>query len=223
MDLWEANSLTTQLTPHPCNVTGDLSCLGAGCSNRCDPSGCDFNPFRLGNQSFYGPGKIVDTTKPFTVVTQFVTNDGTATGTLSSINRIYVQDGKVIQNSNVKLSGLPSTNAITQDLCDAKINVLHDASSFDTYGGLAGMGKSLHRGAVLVISLWDSLGSGMDWLDGLIGTNSSTPGALRGPCTDSEAVSDPSASVTFSNIKVGDLYTTYPATQSHWGQWYVSS
>lgn len=81
------------------------------------------------------------------------------------------------------------------------------------------MGTSLNRGAVLVLSLWDSLGSGMDWLDGLVGTDSSTPGALRGPCTDAEAVSDPSASVTFSNIKVGDLYTTYQATTSHYYQW----
>ena len=101
------------------------------------------------------------------------------------------------------------------------INELDDAASFNQRGGLAAMGTSLARGAVLVISLWDSLGGGMDWLDGLEGTNSSTPGALRGPCTDAEAVSDSAASVTFSNIKVGDLYTTYPATTAHWTQWYV--
>lgn len=219
MDLWEANSMTTQLTPHPCNVTGDFTCLGAGCEGLCDPSGCDFNPFRMGNQSFYGPGKIIDTTKPITVVTQFITNDGTASGTLTSINRVYVQNGNVIQNSKVTLPNLPEVNAITQDYCTDKINVLDDAASFNQFGGLAAMGTSLHRGAVLVFSLWDSLGGGMDWLDGLEGTNAAAPGALRGPCSDSQAVSDSSASVTFSNIKVGDLYTTYPATTEHWQQW----
>jgi hypothetical protein len=61
--------------------------------------GCDFNSFRMGDQNFYGPAMSVDTTKPFTLVTQFITDDGTDTGTLKSINRFYVQDGKVIPNS----------------------------------------------------------------------------------------------------------------------------
>lgn len=69
------------------------------CSGFCDPDGCDFNSYRLGNTSFYGPGKTVDTTKVFTVVTQFITDDGTDTGTLSEIKRFYVQNGVVIPNS----------------------------------------------------------------------------------------------------------------------------
>jgi len=209
MDLWEANSLATQIAPHPCNVTREFLCTGSECSNLCDPSGCAVNPFRLGNQSFYGPGKIVDTNKPFTVVTQFITNDNTPTGSLITINRIYVQDGVVIQNSEVDLPGLPTVNSVTQNLCTAKENVLGDAVSFNTYGGLAQMGKSLKRGAVLVISLWDDLTGGMTWLDGLEGDDPSVPGALRGPCTASDVVSDPSASVTFSNIKVGDINSTF--------------
>ena len=60
----------------------------------CDPDGCDFNPYRMGNHSFFGPSMIVDTTSPFTVVTQFITDDGTTTGTLSEIKRFYVQNGK---------------------------------------------------------------------------------------------------------------------------------
>ena len=65
--------------------------------------GCDFNSFRLGDQEFYGSAKTVDTTKPFTIVTQFVTEDGTDTGALKQINRFYVQDGKAIPNSAGKL------------------------------------------------------------------------------------------------------------------------
>jgi len=57
----------------------------------------------MGNKEFYGTGMTVDTTKPVTVVTQFITDDGTDTGTLKSIHRFYVQDGKVIPNSNSKL------------------------------------------------------------------------------------------------------------------------
>jgi len=56
-------------------------------------------------KDFYGSGSNfkVDTTKKFTVVTQFHTSDGSANGDLSEIRRLFVQDGKVIQHptSNV--------------------------------------------------------------------------------------------------------------------------
>ena len=229
MDIWEANSLSTQLTPHPCTLPGPTPCLGSSCTDVCDPSGCDFNPFRMGSQSFYGPSAsdTIDTTQPFTVVTQFITSDNTPTGTLSEIRRVYVQNGNVFQNPTVTLPNLPQVNAITEDFCTAKESVLGDASSFTTYGGLPQMGESLARNAVLVISLWDSLNGGMDWLDGLEGSNPSSPGALRGPCAAGEDVSDPAASVTFSNIKVGDLNSTFvqpvtpPPSQIHYGQWCV--
>lgn len=46
----------------------------------------------MGNQNFFGSGSnfAVDTTKPFTLVTQFVTADGTDSGDLSEIRRFYV-------------------------------------------------------------------------------------------------------------------------------------
>lgn len=56
----------------------------------CDKDGCDLNPYRFGVKEFFGPGKTIDTTKPFTVVTQFHTDDGTANGTLSEIRRVFV-------------------------------------------------------------------------------------------------------------------------------------
>ena len=37
--------------------------------------------------------------KKMTVVTQFITDDGTDTGELVEMRRIYVQDGKVFENS----------------------------------------------------------------------------------------------------------------------------
>jgi hypothetical protein len=69
----------------------------------CDKDGCDFGSWRLGDHEYYGPGSEfkIDTTKPFTVVTQFITDDGTANGNLISVGRKYVQDGNVIENSKV--------------------------------------------------------------------------------------------------------------------------
>lgn len=36
----------------------------------CDKDECDFNSFRMGDTTFYGPGETVDTSKAVTVVTQ---------------------------------------------------------------------------------------------------------------------------------------------------------
>merc|ERR1719240_684858 len=109
MDIWEANSMATAYTPHPCNVDGQLRCEGVECGDNdkneryegvCDKDGCDINPFRMGNKTFYGPGPefTVDTTRPMTVITQFLTDDCTDDGVLSEIRRHYVQDGKLIHS-----------------------------------------------------------------------------------------------------------------------------
>jgi len=71
----------------------------------CDKDGCDLNPYRAGVQDFYGPGKTVDTSKPLTVVTQFITTDGTATGDLKEIRRKFVQDGKVFEHPKSNIPG----------------------------------------------------------------------------------------------------------------------
>jgi hypothetical protein len=53
----------------------------------------------MGVHNFLGPSLTVDTTKPFKVVTQYLTSDNTTNGNLVEIRRLYVQNGKVIQNS----------------------------------------------------------------------------------------------------------------------------
>ena len=92
MDIWEANSMATAYTPHPCSTTGLEVCTDDACSGGttglCDPAGCDFNSFRMGDESFFGAGLTVDSSKPFTVVTQFHTSDNTTSGTLSEIRQI---------------------------------------------------------------------------------------------------------------------------------------
>jgi cellulose 1,4-beta-cellobiosidase len=196
------------------------SCGGTYSTDRyggtCDPDGCDFNPYRMGNTSFYGPGEIVDTNSKMTVVTQFITSDGTATGTLSEINRIYVQNGVVIANSNSDVSGVTG-NSITSDFCTAQKTAFGDEDIFSQHGGMSGMSTALSKGMVLVMSLWDDYYADMLWLDSDYPTNAtaSDPGVARGTCSTSSGnpstieSQSGSANVVFSNIKVGPIGSTY--------------
>ena len=61
----------------------------------------------MGDRNFYGPGSnfAVDTTRPFTYVTQFITDDGTDNGDLVEMRRLFVQDGKVIPNPATNWAG----------------------------------------------------------------------------------------------------------------------
>ena len=49
---------------------------------------------------------VLDTTKPMTVVTQFVTEDGSDSGRLKEIRRQWVQGGKVVANANTNMPGI---------------------------------------------------------------------------------------------------------------------
>jgi cellulose 1,4-beta-cellobiosidase len=225
MDIWEANSISNAVTPHPCDTPTQVRCTGDDCggtysndryAGTCDPDGCDFNPYRQGNQSFYGPSKIVDTKSPFTVVTQFITNDGTSTGTLSEIKRFYVQNGKVIPQS-VSTIGTAGGNSVTDSFCSAQKSAFGDTDVFTQHGGMAGMGAGLADGMVLVMSLWDDHASNMLWLDSTFPTtaSSTTPGAARGSCDISSGepsdveTNNADAYVIFSNIKVGPHGSTF--------------
>ncbi|KAJ6464349.1 cellulase [Mycena sanguinolenta] len=221
MDIWEANKNAAAYTPHGCNVTGLTPCTGVDCgddsdrySGICDKDGCDFNFYRMGDTTFLGPGKIVDTNFRFTVVTQFIATGGI----LSEIRRLYIQNGKVITNSNTNIPGIsPAVNSITDNFCNQQKSAFGDTNSFEGRGGLAAMGKALARGMVLALSIWDDHAAGMYWLDSLYPTNgtASQPGVLRGPCSttsgDPKTVESTEGSnqVIFSNIKFGDLNTTY--------------
>ena len=161
MDIWEANKISNAVTPHVC-VPGNSACTsdetcGSGAGNRykgyCDKDGCDYNPFRMGNQSFYGPGKTIDTTKPVTVVTQFITSDNTASGDLVEIRRKYVQGGKVFDQPTSNVAGV-SGNSITDTFCKNQKTVFGDTNHFAQQGGLKGMGAAFDKGMVLVMSLW---------------------------------------------------------------------
>ncbi|GAP83010.1 putative exoglucanase 1 [Rosellinia necatrix] len=221
MDIWEANKVSTAYTPHPCKNSAYHSCTGDSCGGTysadryagdCDPDGCDFNSYRQGNKNFYGAGLTIDTTKKITVVTQFIQSGGA----LSEIKRFYVQNGKVIPNSESTISGT-SGNSITSQFCSAQKVAFGDTDIFAQRGGLSQMGDALSRDMVLVMSIWDDHASNMLWLDSTFPVGSTSPGAQRGSCATSSGVpadveaQSPNSSVIYSNIKFGPINSTYSA------------
>lgn len=173
----------------------------------------------MGDTSFYGKGLTVDTSSKFTVVTQFITNDGTTTGTLSEIRRFYVQNGVVIPNSQSSVAGVTG-NSISDSFCAAQKTAFGDTNDFQTKGGLATVSAALKTGMVLVMSIWDDHAAQMLWLDAPYPPtkDASAPGVTRGTCSPSSGAptdvetNSASASVTFSNIKWGPINSTYTGT-----------
>merc|ERR1712174_61614 len=209
MDIWEANSMSTAYTPHTCGIEGQLKCEGIECGDNskgerydgvCDKDGCDINPYRLGNLDFYGRGSqyAVNTLKTMTVVTQFLTTDGTDSGDLSEIRRFYVQDGKVIHSPSSTILGADDSDSITDAFCDAKKDLFGDIKDYQEHGGMKGMGESLDR-------------------------PETDPGIKRGECPGGiESTPEylrenfPDGYVTFKNAAVGEIGSTYilPPTQA---------
>uniref|UniRef100_A0A7S1Q2X4 cellulase n=1 Tax=Alexandrium catenella TaxID=2925 RepID=A0A7S1Q2X4_ALECA len=239
MDIFEGNREAAAFTAHPCQakVQGLYRCNGTEeCGDKgskllpglCDKEGCGFNSWRMGDQKFFGKGADfkVDTSKPMTVVTQFITKDGTDTGDLSEIRRIWLQDGKIIKNSKATALGEDDAGrSLTDSECKAQDEAF-DASGgagsgvFGKYGGLKSVGEALDRGMVLSMSIWhDTLGR-MLWLDGEklhLKDKIADPGVSAGPCSFESG--DPAelkkkhkdASVKFWNIKYGDIGSTFAA------------
>jgi len=225
MDIWEANSISTAYTAHACTGAGQTRCTkGAQCGDGdhrfdgiCDKNGCDFQTYRLGNKDFWGTGSsnTIDTSKPVTVVTQFITEDGTDTGALKEIRRHYKQNDKFIQTPSLQV-GSGTFNSISTDFCKAELGLFKDKTNFLAKGGLKAMDEALTKGMVLVLSLWDDHDVGMLWLDSDYPTDAdpSKPGVARGTCDQHSG--DPAtverdhadASVSFSNIKYGELGST---------------
>lgn len=225
MDIWEANSISGSYTAHPCSFDGQKACTGTECGDNasneryqgvCDKDGCDLNPYRMGVHDFYGPGSQfkVDSTRPFSVVTQFLTHDGTDAGELSEIRRLFIQDNKAIPHPASNTPGTKPYSSISDDMCDAFKSEFGDPNDFRKKGGLKQMGEALGRGMVLVMSLWDDHEADMLWLDSTP-PGSSGPGAARGSCpTTSGRPADvearyPNSKVKFGNVRTGEIGTTF--------------
>ncbi|KAH8650106.1 glycoside hydrolase family 7 protein [Xylariales sp. PMI_506] len=230
MDIWEANEYDTAYTPHPCETIGyhvceDDDCGGTYSTDRyagdCDPDGCDFNSYRQGNTTFFGPGSsyTIDSTKKVTVVTQFIESGGS----LSEIRRYYVQNGKLFANSVSEKSGVTGYNSITEAYCEAQKTAFGDTDSFDAQGGMSQMSKALADPMVLVMSLWDDHYADMLWLDSTYPVGSTGEGAVRGPCSTSSGIpatvesANANAQVIYSNIRFGPINSTYTGTTTGTG------
>merc|ERR1712151_1162420 len=229
LDLWEANSISTAYTMHSCSVDGQTRCEGIDCGDNagavtpeahrfegvCDKNGCDFATNRLGEKSFYGPGSNfqIDSTKKMTVVTQFITDDGTDSGKVNEVRRFYVQDGKKIETPTVTLQG-NEYNSITTDFCQDWVATTKDGTNFIQKGGFDAVDQALEKGVVLVMSLWDDHFANMLWLDSIYPTDSTDPTNYRGSCSKSSGVAADveanaaSSHVIFSKIKTGKIGTT---------------
>merc|ERR1712022_53370 len=178
-------------------------------------NGCDIRPNRLGQTNFFGPGSsfTIDSTKPITVTTQFITNDGTDHGKLTEVKQFYTQDGRTIEHPSYTVNG-NQHSTITEDFCADWVAVTQDGTNFLQKGGLDAVETAIDAGVVLVMSLWDDHYANMLWLDSADPTDGSQPGSYRGPCgtdtgvpTDVE-VDQASATVKFSDIKFGPIGST---------------
>lgn len=202
MDIWEANARANQIAPHTCSTDGIFGCTGDECkfNGLCDKNGCGDNPYRhRGAKDYYGPGLKVDTTKPFTVVTQFPAKNGV----LQAIVRKYVQNGVVIENAAANIT-------MDQEYCTAQ-----GAEMYNKLGGHKGMGEALARGMVLAMSIWWDEGGAMNWLDS----------GEAGPCNATEGFPksvlevEKAPTVKFSKIKWGEIGSTFGQrsnTARHW-------
>jgi len=115
-----------------------------------------------------------------TVVTQFLKGSD---GTISEIKRFYVQNGKVIPNSESTIDGNPG-NSLTPEFCRAQKTAFGDQDIHEARGGFPQMSKALAQGMVLVMSLWDDHNSNMLWLDSTfpVDADPDSPGKGRGTC-----------------------------------------
>lgn len=164
------------------------------------------NPYRMGYPEYYGRGYTVDTTRPFSVVTQFNADES---NTLISYTRIYVQDGVIIEMPSVDVSGTQ------QSAMDDAYCIANNANEYMRLGATAGMGESLDRGMVLIFSLWWDDSTYMAWLD--------QASSGSGPCNATEGNPEvirqvqPDTQVTFSNIRWGDIGATFAANDTLMG------
>lgn len=180
----------------------------------CDKDGCDLNSYRTGDIEFYGPNKTVNTSKPFTVLTQFITHDNSDNGILSEIKRQYIQNGTVISNSITKVPSITPTASINGKFCSQQKVAFNDTDHFSRLGGMQAVGGALGRGMVLAISLLADYDDHMLWLDGPFPKNGDpmAPGIKRGPCDadsgDPRETARGRPQVTYRNIRMGTIGST---------------
>jgi len=234
IDLWEANKISTALTMHSCATPNDeqYRCEGSDCGDNgedrfkgvCDKNGCDIQAYRLKVSNFYGPGPefTVDSSKPVTVTTQFITDDGTDDGTIVEAKQFYTQNGKTIEHPMYTVNG-NKHNTITDDFCADWVADTKDGTNFLEKGGMGAVDTIFAKGGVLVMSFWDDHYANMLWLDAKYPVDADCEtciGCCRGSCPVTSGVPADvekdvaDATVKFSDIRYGKIGTTVERSDS---------
>jgi len=195
IDLFEGNKYSQRMALHPCDAHR-ATCTGETCKGFCDSDGCTLNGYKLGAPHFYGPGgEILDSLKPFTLVTQFITEDGTDFGRLVQVSRFFLQEGRRY--------GLMSDTlgmSTSDEFCAAQPRAF---DQFTAKNGMYNLGQALDKGMVLALSIWDDPETQLRWLD--------SDG--NGPCPSTltnEEIREASAhsAVAYANLRYGTLGST---------------
>ncbi|KAK1726769.1 hypothetical protein CaCOL14_009301 [Colletotrichum acutatum] len=216
-DVWNSNAHSYSMISKPCVDTGygvcqttDCDAANAGVPGQvlCDRFGCDYNPYRLGDKEFYGKFKTVDTSRKFTVVTQFSEDN---------IKQFFIQDGKRIETPAASYPGFPNTSGLSPDYCKALPTNFQDPEYFAQVGGYPRHNEALRRPMVLTMSISNDYWANNLWLDSTFPPDrAGLPGAERGPCPswgngpEPQEVERyyPNAKVAWSNIRFGPIGTT---------------
>lgn len=233
LDIFEGNTAAQQITTHGCvdacaTYSDNQQCkYNPSPNNICDHSGCGLNPFRYGpgssydadvnNEGFYGLGSQhqIDTSKPFTVTTQFHENH---------IARYYTQNGQHVDLPTLYVR-TPTDGSHYGPFYGPKITDEYCGLTYDSWTGDAGLSpaaqmlKNAANGMVLSMSAWydqetynsdghpNGDSTGMSWLDGV---NNWGKWTKTGPCHTTTSDSG-NHRAKFSKIKFGDFGTTAPA------------
>lgn len=213
-DVWEANSRSTSIALHPCSIVGVKSCtnsLDCGDGNNrfkgiCDKNGANYNLNREGRRTVYGLGNTfeINTMKPITVRTQFITDSN---NNIIKVKQFLEQGKKIVVGAE-----LDDTIIYSQSKKYNEPDHFHDLGGFKT------MTDSLSRKHVLILSLWDDSNVNMRWLDSIYPVGSTRPEDYRGPCSTEDTniltlrKKFPKSRVIYSNIQINDMKSTPPST-----------
>ncbi|KAA0201485.1 Glycosyl Hydrolase 7 [Hyalella azteca] len=226
MDIMEANRWAATVTTHGCTAEGYFVCNGVDCGDGanffegvCDKSGCDYSSARQNNRYFFGGNDTftVDSSQPFTVITQFLTDDGSDSGKLVEIKQIWIQNGVEIPVPFANWGYTNDYNSITEEFCAASKTMFGEFNDFAEQGGLESLANAFDNGVVMAFAFWEDPSTYMQWLDSISPPDADpeAPGAYRGPCPldagkpEDNHVNYADAYHTISDIKIGTIGSTY--------------
>ncbi|KAM7210485.1 Exoglucanase 1 [Rhypophila decipiens] len=223
MAVWNSNAHSYQISSHLCPQKEYVACKDRSCDYyipysddedrlpRCDRVGCGYNPFQMGNRDFYGKGKILDTSRNFTVVTRFEQD---------RVNQFFLQDGKKIEPPKPKWDELKdTTNGISQDMCTKRADGFGESDFWNKNQGWKGHLELMKTPMVLAVSIDDDDFEWNLFLDSVWPPDQEhekevVPGVWRGDCPwqDNEPNyvynNVPYSTVVWSNLRFGPIGST---------------